>query len=169
ALLLARGYVARIPTRTLTASVAHVLESAGGAAADDGTAVLVATQPGLTDAWLDAYRRYREVDETAARAVLTGSPAQDLATARAPDGRVVGVARLGVASAWGGIAAMWVDPGLRRHGVATALLRALAGRAREHGVRSLHLQTDRDNVAALSLYQRHGFGPHHDYVNLRRA
>ena len=169
ALLLARGYVARIPTRTLTASASRVLESTSGAAADGGTVVLVATEPGLTDAWLDAYRRYRGVDDTAARAVLTGSPAQDLATARTSDGRVVGVARLGVASAWGGVAAMWVDPDLRHQGVATALLRALAGRAREHGVRSLHLQTDSDNVAALSLYQRHGFEPHHDYVNLRRA
>jgi ribosomal protein S18 acetylase RimI-like enzyme len=35
-------------------------------------------------------------------------------------------------------------------------------------VHSLHLQTDTDNAPAVRLYERHGFEPHHDYVNLRR-
>jgi GNAT superfamily N-acetyltransferase len=168
ALLLDLGYVGRVPTRTLTAPVTGVLGSTRAEPAASGAGVVVTTEPDLSEDWLAAYRRYREVDEQAARAVLTGSPAQDLATARTPDGHVVGVARLGVASAWGGLAAMWVDPGLRHRGVATALLRALAERAREHGVHSLHLQTDTDNAPAVRLYERHGFEPHHDYVNLRR-
>ena len=98
--------------------------------------------------------------------MLLGSPAQDLATATDGDGTVVGIGRLGVASAWGGVAAMWVAPAARRRGVGGAVLGVLASRARARGIRSLHLQTDTDNTPALALYARHGFIPHHDYVNL---
>jgi GNAT superfamily N-acetyltransferase len=164
--LLARGYRPRVVTRTLTGATDVVLARAGARALPDGVAVH--TAEGLDDAWLTAYRGYRDVDEVAARAVLTGSPAQDLATATARDGTVVGIGRLGVASAWGGVAAMWVAPSVRRLGVASAVLGALAGRARTRGVRSLHLQTDTDNPAALALYAGHGFTPHHDYVNAHR-
>lgn len=164
ALLLGRGYAARVPTVTLTASAVAVASSARAAA---GRGVVVATSPGLTDTWFDAYRSYREVDEEAARAVLTGSPAQELALATSPGGDVLGIGRLAVASAWGGVAAMWVAPSARRRGVAAAVLATLAERALAHGTRSLHLQTDSDNDAALGLYRRHGFGPHHAYVNLR--
>jgi ribosomal protein S18 acetylase RimI-like enzyme len=162
--LLRRGYRPRAVTRTLTAATDDVVTSTSAGPAD----VALRTSEALEDAWLAAYRGYREVDEVAARAVLTGSPAQDLATATADDGSVVGIGRLGVASAWGGVAAMWVAPHARRRGVASAVLGALAGRARARGIRSLHLQTDTDNPAALALYARHGFTPHHDYVNIHR-
>ena len=122
----------------------------------------------LTDEWFAAYRAYREVDERAARAILTGSPGQAFATVRGDDGLVVGIGRLGLAAAWGGVAAMWVDPRLRRRGLATALLAALARAADRAGASSLHLQTDSDNTSALALYEGHGFERHHAYVNLSR-
>ena len=121
----------------------------------------------LTQEWFAAYRAYRDVDDVAARAVLTGSPAQAFASVRDDDGTVVGIGRLGLAAAWGGIAAMWVDPTARRHGVGSRLLGALARHAEGAGAASLHLQTDTDNAAALGLYERHGFDRHHAYVNLR--
>ncbi len=123
----------------------------------------------LSPEWFAAYRSYREVEEHAARAILTGSPEQVFATARAGDGSVVGVGRLGLAAGWGGIAAMWVSPTARRSGVATTLLVALAAEATARGVLSLHLQTDADNAPALSLYERHGFERHHVYANVSRA
>lgn len=164
--LLDRGYAPRVPTRTMTADVRAVADSTAAVAS---AALRVATTDDLSEQWLRAYRGYRAVDGEAARAVLTGSPAQDLATATTEDGTVVGIGRLGVASGWGGVAAMWVDPAARRRGVASALLATLADRARARGIRSLHLQTDTDNRAALALYTRHGFAPHHDYVNVHRA
>ena len=122
----------------------------------------------LTEAWFTAYRAYRPVDDEAARAILTGSPAQAFATVRDDDGGVIGIGRLGLAAAWGGIAAMWVDPSARRRGIATVMLAALARSAQRAGAASLHLQTDTDNTTALALYERHGFERHHAYVNLSR-
>lgn len=162
ALLLARGYERRVATRTLTASATAVVASTA-----DAPVSAVTCREDLDDAWFAAYTRYREAPDGWARAVLTGSPAQVFASARDGD-EVVGIGRLGIAAAWGGVAAMWVAPHARRRGLASAMLGALAARAVEQGVRSLHLQTDTDNGAALATYRAHGFVPHHDYVMLRR-
>jgi ribosomal protein S18 acetylase RimI-like enzyme len=165
---LARGYAARVPTITLTASARQVAERTRpqSAAAEGVVALEVAGE--LTDAWFAAYRAYRDVEEAAARAVLTGSPSQAFATARDGNATVVGIGRLGVADGWGGVAAMWVAPPARRRGVASAVLAALAREALAHGAASLHLQTDSDNAAALAFYEGRGFGRHHQYVNVSR-
>lgn len=162
-LLRDRGYVGRVATSTLTASVDAVLASTSHAPVGSVTCTTT-----LDDAWFAAYTRYRSAPEPWARQVLSGSPARVFASVREPDGTVLGIARLGVAASWGGVAAMWVAPEARRRGLASAMLGALATRAVEHGVRSLHLQTDGDNPAALATYRRHTFVPHHDYVMLRR-
>jgi len=165
-----RGYRARVATVTLTASTRLLANhpphppSDGPPEVGGSPSVVVGSE--LTDAWLAAYRSYRPVDEEAARAILTGSPEQVFGTATAAGGHVVGVGRLALASAWGGIAAMWVDPAVRRRGLASRLLAALVDAAADRGVASLHLQTDSDNAAALSLYERRGFERHHEYVNL---
>lgn len=170
---LRRGYVARVATLTLTAPTRLIadLTPAGTPtrrwSVGDAHDVEVVTE--LTDEWFAAYRSYREVDDVAARAILTGSPSQAFATVRADDGTVVGIGRLGLAAAWGGIAAMWVDPAARRRGLATRMLAALAHTADRAGAASLHLQTDTDNATALALYERHGFERHHAYLNLSLA
>jgi N-acetylglutamate synthase len=167
---LRRGYVPRIATFTLTAPTGLLADPPrGGAPGEPGSPHEVEVGGELTDAWLAAYRGYRPVDDEAARAILTGSPAQAFATVRDDDGGLSGIGRLGLSAAWGGIAAMWVAPAARRRGVATAMLVALARAAQRAGAASLHLQTDSDNAAALALYERHGFERHHSYVNLRRS
>ncbi len=169
---LRRGYVARVATLTLTAPTRLIADLAPGHAPDGAPGVAgpqsVEVGAELTDEWFTAYRAYREVDDVAARAILTGSPAQAFATVRDDDGTVIGIGRLGLSAAWGGIAAMWVDPAARRRGIATRMLAALARAADRAGAASLHLQTDTDNTTALALYERHGFERHHAYVNLRR-
>ncbi len=144
--LLGRGYATRVPTTTLTASTATVVAAVRSTPSDG---LLVSTGTVLEESWLAAYRGYREAPEGPARAVLAGSPEQVFASATDPTvaaGEVVGIGRLGLAAAWGGVAAMWVAPAARRRGLATALLAALAGEAARRGTVSLHLQTDRDNA-----------------------
>ncbi len=51
-----------------------------------------------------------------------------------------------------------VDPGMRRHGVATALLEAAERRARDRGARKLSLHVLSTNPGAMRLYARLGFG-----------
>lgn len=170
---LRRGYGRRVATVALTAPTRPIADHLprdapkGPAVVGDPQSVEVGGE--LTPAWFTAYRSYRPVDELAARAILTGSPEQVFATARETDGTVVGIGRLGLASAWGGLAAMWVSPQARRRGVGGRLLTALAVAAAERGASSLHLQTDVDNTAALGLYERRGFERHHEYVNLSRS
>jgi ribosomal protein S18 acetylase RimI-like enzyme len=51
---------------------------------------------------------------------------------------------------------LYVQPDHRRRGIATALLRETCRRARRRRVHELHVSTEPDNEAALSLYRRHG-------------
>jgi len=57
------------------------------------------------------------------------------------------------------LAVLWdlrVAPGARRRGVASALLAAIEGSARERGCRELKVETQNTNVAACKLYSGHG-------------
>lgn len=166
---LRRGYRGRVPTVTLTAPTRLIALQPPRRANEEVAGVQeVEVGRDLTDEWFRAYGSYRAVDDRAARAVLTGSPDQLFATTRDAGGQVVGIGRLALASAWGGIAAMWVEPAMRRRGIADAMLTALARAAEDAGVASLHLQTDSDSHAALAVYEQRGFDRHHEYVNLVR-
>ena len=55
------------------------------------------------------------------------------------------------------VVAMWVDPGHRRAGVASALLEQLAQRARREGSRFIALWVADGNETARRVYERAGF------------
>jgi len=78
------------------------------------------------------------------------------------DGEWVGISTclleeegVGERPAW--VFAMWVDPAVRRQGVAQALLRALTGWARGRGADVLNLHVTETNAPAIALYERLGF------------
>jgi ribosomal-protein-alanine N-acetyltransferase len=52
-----------------------------------------------------------------------------------------------------------VHPTVRRHGLATALIRQLLAWATQNGARHFSLEVRASNAAALALYQRLGFQP----------
>lgn len=65
--------------------------------------------------------------------------------------------------------AVEVDPARRRQGLASAVMRALAGRALEEGASAAWLQVESDNEAAGTLYEGMGFATHHRYHHFRPA
>lgn len=160
--LLGRGYREADRSVVMTAATAQVVASL-----EPGTTTEVTVSERLRPDWLQAYARQREVVPGATEAVLTGSPGQLFASVE-EGGRVVAVARLGLAAGWAGLYSVWVDPGQRQRGVARALTGELAAQARARGVRSVHLQTLHSNAAAIGLYESLGFTAHHSYSYLRR-
>jgi ribosomal protein S18 acetylase RimI-like enzyme len=78
-------------------------------------------------------------------------------------GEVVGIA-LGVVEARHmGIFAFHTLSTHRRAGVGESMLAALAGCAQDEGVKTLYLQVERSNSAALALYARCGFRHRYGY------
>jgi predicted GNAT family acetyltransferase len=68
---------------------------------------------------------------------------------------------------WAGFAAVEVDPALRRRGLGTAVMAALARQALDEGASAAWLQVEADNAAARALYAGMGFAPHHAYHHYR--
>ncbi|WP_078901541.1 GNAT family N-acetyltransferase [Actinacidiphila yeochonensis] len=107
-------------------------------------------------AWMAAYHRTGALAELAAR-VMTGGPSVWFAAAPGVIGRAV------VDGRWTHFGAVEVAPEQRRRGLATAVMAALARRAREEGATAAHLQVEADNPGARALYERLGFTDHHGY------
>ncbi|WP_454849270.1 N-acetyltransferase family protein [Rhizobium binxianense] len=72
------------------------------------------------------------------------------------DGRVVGwVAREGDP---GYVSDLWVSPDRQRRGVGASLIGFLCGRMRSEGLRLVRLDTHANNIPAIGLYEKLGFG-----------
>src|SRR3954447_22531669 len=80
---------------------------------------------------------------------------------RRVDGREVGSGRAAVDGDWLGVHALVVEPDLRGHGHATAMMAALLEWGAEQGATTVWLHVETDNGPALSLYDRLGFRIHH--------
>lgn len=77
------------------------------------------------------------------------------------------IGRCVVDGRWAGFAAVEVDPALRRQGLATEVMAALARRALDEGASAAWLQVEDDNEAARALYAGLGFAAHHAYHHYR--
>jgi len=161
--LAARGYTAAKPTHVLVAAIDVVLERT---AASGGAPREVATAERADARWLAAYGRLQGLDAAslAQRAALFAriGPACVHGRIEASDGPLAAgfvVCEAGFAGLFGLVTA---SPA-RRRGLATALLRALFGAARERGAREAYLQVEAENTPALALYARCGFARHHGY------
>nr|WP_202446703.1 GNAT family N-acetyltransferase [Streptomyces sp. SID5468] len=155
-----RGWTREGATLLLTAPLDPVADAPGA------ERVVTAREP--DDAWLRRYRRTGTAVGTAL-AVLRGGPSVWFATVPGEPGEPpAAIGRCVVDGVWAGFAAVEVDPALRRQGLATAVMAALARRAVAEGARGAYLQVEEDNGSARALYERMGFGPHHHY-HYRRA
>jgi ribosomal protein S18 acetylase RimI-like enzyme len=168
AALARRGWSAYNHTQVLTADVGVTLRSLPERA--DLPPVEIEPVPG--DDWVAAYH-YRGDSglPPVGRAILTGSERPGFAVVRS--GRSGGsggsaspalaIARASLDRGWMGVTAVEVDPAHRRRGLASHVMRALLGWAAESGAPDVYLQVADENEAALALYDRIGFAPHHRY------
>ncbi len=59
---------------------------------------------------------------------------------------------------------LYVREAYRGRGVGTAALRFVEGACRGRGITALHLEVDRDNTPAQSVYRKVGFGDRNNYL-----
>jgi ribosomal protein S18 acetylase RimI-like enzyme len=135
--------------------------------ADLGEASGVVLAREADEAWLARYQR-KGVSEVALK-VLGSGPSVWFATV--PGSREgaapAAIGRCVVDGRWAGFAAVEVDPELRRQGLASTVMAALARRALEEGASAAWLQVETDNAGARALYAGMGFAAHHAYHHYR--
>ncbi|MEU6506795.1 GNAT family N-acetyltransferase [Streptomyces sp. NPDC046942] len=166
-----RGWVREVTAEVWTGALAPVADRA------EGAGVVLARE--ADEAWLARYQR-KGVSEVALQ-VLGGGPSVWFATVPGGGGAPcpgeagssgegeapAAIGRCVVDGRWAGFAAVEVDPGRRRQGLATEVMAALARRALEEGASAAWLQVETDNAGARALYTELGFTPHHAYHHYR--
>ncbi|MER7717879.1 GNAT family N-acetyltransferase [Streptomyces flaveolus] len=151
-----RGWAREVTAEVWTGGLAPVADRA------EGAGVVLSRE--ADEAWLSRYQR-KGVSEVALR-VLGGGPSVWFATvpgAEAP----AAIGRCVVDGRWASFAAVEVDPGQRRRGLATEVMAALARRALDEGASAAWLQVEADNAGARALYAGMGFSAHHAYHHYR--
>ncbi|MEU0971107.1 GNAT family N-acetyltransferase [Streptomyces sp. NPDC005917] len=151
-----RGWVREVSAELWTGALAPVADRAEGAA--------VVLSRAADEAWLARYQR-KGVSGVALQ-VLGGGPSVWFATVPG-EGAPAAIGRLVVDGRWAGFAAVEVDPALRRRGLATEVMAALARRALEEGASAAWLQVETENSGARAMYTGLGFGAHHAYHHYR--
>jgi ribosomal protein S18 acetylase RimI-like enzyme len=152
-----RGWVREVSAELWIGALAPVADRA-----EDSEVVLSRT---ADEAWLARYRR-KGVSEVALK-VLGSGPSVWFASLPGEGGVPAAIGRCVVDGRWASFAAVEVDPALRRRGLATTVLAALARRALDEGASAAWLQVETDNAAARALYGALGFSAHHAYHHYR--
>nr|WP_308286602.1 GNAT family N-acetyltransferase [Streptomyces griseorubiginosus] len=151
-----RGWVREVTAEVWVGALAPVADRA------EGAGVVLSRE--ADEAWLARYQR-KGVSEVALK-VLGSGPSVWFATvpgAEAP----AAIGRCVVDGRWASFAAVEVDPEMRRRGLATTVMAALARRALDEGASAAWLQVETDNAGARALYAGMGFAAHHAYHHYR--
>ncbi|MGW1543889.1 GNAT family N-acetyltransferase [Streptomyces sp. NPDC002309] len=152
-----RGWLREVSAEVWTGALAPVADRA------EGHRVVLSRE---ADAgWLARYQR-KGVSEVALRVLGSGSSVW-FASVPGTGGAPAAIGRCVVDGRWAGFAAVEVDPALRRRGLASDVMAALARRALDEGASAAWLQVETDNAGARSLYAGLGFGVHHSYHHYR--
>lgn len=117
--------------------------------------------------------RSDEQREAALMPLLQGSPlgaAWLFGPAKAPTGYTI--ITFGWSMEMGGMDAfvdeLYIRPPVRKRGIASEVLSAIAGSLRDVGVKALHLEVDRDDEATQRLYSRAHFKMRDRYALMTR-
>ncbi|MFI9175120.1 GNAT family N-acetyltransferase [Streptomyces lincolnensis] len=153
-----REWVREVTAELWTGGLAPVADRA------EATGVVLSRE--ADEAWLARYQR-KGVSEVALR-VLGSGPSVWFATVPSEAGGApAAIGRCVVDGRWAGFAAVEVDPSLRRQGLASRVMAALALRALDEGASAAWLQVEADNEGARALYAGMGFTAHHAYHHYR--
>lgn len=165
-----RGYSPTQPTVTMTVAATALAAQAVSRAGEPSVEVVaeVMVDAILTPEWLVGFAAYRPLpDNGAPERILTGSEGQLFLTVPGHK-RPQAVARMSTAPGWAGLHAMWVDPVLRRRGLATALAAKIGELAFAGGMAQVYLHVEQSNERARACYRSLGFGDHSGYVYYRQ-
>ncbi|MFD3735792.1 GNAT family N-acetyltransferase [Streptomyces sp. NPDC058632] len=164
-----RGWVREVTAELWVGGLAPVADLGPGPSGAESAGADVVLSREAGEAWLARYRR-RGLSEAALK-VLGSGPSVWFATVPGDDGGAgdgpAAIGRCVVDGRWAGFAAVEVDPALRRRGLATAVMAALARRALDEGASAAWLQVEAGNTGARALYDRMGFATHHAYHHYR--
>lgn len=131
---------------------------------DEASGVVLARE--ADEAWLARYQR-KGVSEVALKVLGSGPSVWFATVPGAGGGAPAAIGRCVVDGRWAGFAAVEVDPALRRRGLATRVMAALARRALDEGASAAWLQVEAENAGAREMYAGMGFGAHHAYHHYR--
>ncbi|MGW1611095.1 GNAT family N-acetyltransferase [Streptomyces sp. NPDC002285] len=131
---------------------------------DEGAGVVVARK--ADEAWLARYQR-KGVSEVALKVLGSGPSVWFATVPGASGGAPAAIGRCVVDGRWAGFAAVEVDPALRRQGLATRVMAALARQALDEGASAAWLQVEAENEGAREMYAAMGFAAHHAYHHYR--
>jgi len=151
-----RGWVREVTAELWIGALAPVADRA------EASGVVLSRE--ADEAWLARYQR-KGVSEVALK-VLGSGPSVWFATVPGEQDPAA-IGRCVVDGRWASFAAVEVDPALRRRGLATTVMAALAGRALDEGASAAWLQVEEDNAGARALYAGMGFAAHHAYHHYR--
>ncbi|GAA4298574.1 GNAT family N-acetyltransferase [Streptomyces venetus] len=155
----ARGWVREVTAEMWIGPLAPIADRA-----DPSEVVLSRT---ADEAWLARYQR-KGVSEVALRVLGSGPSVWFATVPGATEGAApAAVGRCVVDGRWAGFAAVEVDPALRRQGLGTAVMAALARQALDEGASAAWLQVEDENEGARALYAGMGFAAHHAYHHYR--
>ncbi len=160
-ILAQRGYVVDAPTFVQSAAIETVLARLP---ANSETAVQLETD--LPDEWFNfQVRQYKlSREQAAARKAALSRIGPELVFALVQvEGETVGIGLGILERGWLGIFGMMTDPALRRQGVATAVLHALAKWGQSQGASQAYLQVMENNEQARPLYSQAGFTTQYQY------
>ncbi|MEU5703182.1 GNAT family N-acetyltransferase [Streptomyces aurantiacus] len=131
-----------------------------------GSERTVALSRQADEGWLGRYQR-KGVSEVALKVLGSGPSVWFATVPGAEPGVPAAIGRCVVDGRWAGFAAVEVDPALRRQGLATTVMTALARQALAEGASAGWLQVETENAGARALYTRMGFATHHTYHHYR--
>ena len=146
-----RGYRRHSPVSLQVASTATVLQEV--TTGDWETRVTDAPSP----RWLGAWQKATRGDVAAVERMLRRVALPSRYVTVSDGDQVVAVGRTVVDSGSAGVFSMATLPTARGKGAGRTALAALAAWAADRGIDRMYLQVERDNPAALRLYERAGF------------